>query len=424
VITDDIRSRDREINALVEYAQNSNNHGHLQAKMAESPLADWTFAIKANIAVKGFAHTAGIGAYRNRIASHDAFVVDCLRNAGAEIAGSANMEEAALGAVTNNPHFGKTHNPRRHGFTPGGSSGGSAAAVAAGLVRAALGTDTMGSCRIPAAYCGVVGFKPSFGRLSCRGVEPLSRRLDHVGILATSVADVTAAFAVLDRFDALDANAFSYAEIASPQRQRPTLTVLDAAATSGLTEPVRAAYASALTSLEAGGYTLVASHIDQTSLARARRAGLLLCEAELANTLSAPLSVMDGGVSPQLRAMIAFGANQSAPKLAAAHAVIDETELALREQLDGVDAICWPTSPQTAFSFDDAVPANQADFTCLANFTGAPAISLPLPVADGALPVGMQLMMARGRDRALLQLASQIESQLNSATDVSHRRTT
>jgi aspartyl-tRNA(Asn)/glutamyl-tRNA(Gln) amidotransferase subunit A len=187
---------------------------------------------------------------------------------------------------------------------------------------------------------------------------------------------------------------------------------------------VRAAYASALASLEASGCTLIARHVDQTRLARARRAGLLLCEAELANTLGAPLSVMDGGVSPHLRAMIAFGANQSAPKLAAAHAVIDETELVLREQLEGVDAICWPTAPQTAFSFDDTVPANQADFTCLANFTGAPAISLPLPVADGSLPIGIQLMMARGRDRALLQLASQIELQLNSVSDVSHRRTT
>jgi aspartyl-tRNA(Asn)/glutamyl-tRNA(Gln) amidotransferase subunit A len=160
VIADDIRSRDREINAFVEYATNTNNDGHLQAKTSARPLVDWAFAIKANIAVKGLAHSAGMDAYRYRIASGDAFVVECLRGAGAAIVGTVNMEEAALGAVTYNPHFGKTHNPHRHGFTPGGSSGGSAAAVAAGLVRAALGTDTMGSCRIPAAYCGVVGSNP------------------------------------------------------------------------------------------------------------------------------------------------------------------------------------------------------------------------------------------------------------------------
>jgi aspartyl-tRNA(Asn)/glutamyl-tRNA(Gln) amidotransferase subunit A len=120
------------------------------------------------------------------------------------------MEEAALGAVTNNPHFGKTHNPLRHGYTAGGSSGGSAAAVAAGMVRVALGTDTMGSCRIPAAYCGVVGFKPSYGRISMSGVEPLSRRLDHVGILANTVADVRDVFAVLDCFDPDDKDARQY----------------------------------------------------------------------------------------------------------------------------------------------------------------------------------------------------------------------
>lgn len=411
---DDIRSRDRAICAFVEFAEDSNQGGRFQAKSAENPLLDLTFAIKSNIAVSGLAHTAGMGAYRHRIATEDAFVVARLREAGAAIVGTVNMEEAALGAVTNNPHFGKTHHPQRHGLTPGGSSGGSAAAVAAGLTHAALGTDTMGSCRIPAAYCGVVGFKPSFGRLSCRGVEPLSRRLDHVGILANSVADVAAVFAVLDRFDVQDANAREYA---APfvKNTHLAIAVLDAASMADLTDAVRAAYVSALATLTASGYKLVPRHIDQSKLARARCAGLLICEAELANSLAKLLEEKGEGVSAHLREMIAFGTKQSAPKLAAAHATIDDAELTLRNQLEGVDAVCWPTAPQTAFSFDDPVPANQADFTCLANFTGAPAISLPIPAPVDSLPIGMQLMMARGQDAALLKLASQIESQLRIA---------
>ncbi len=382
------------------------------AKLPETPLQHWGFAIKSNIAVRGLPHTAGIGAYRQRIATEDAFVVQRLRAAGAEIVGTANMEEAALGAVTNNPHFGKTHNPHRQGFTAGGSSGGSAAAVAAGIARVGLGTDTMGSSRIPAAYCGVVGFKPSFGRLSMRGVEPLSRRLDHVGILARSVADVAATFTVLSHFDPHCADARQYdSEGADVARSAGSarLVVLDAASRRGLEASVAAAYGAALVKLQAAGHVLIERAVDQAMLAKARRAGLLLCEAELANTLAVPLAQNDAGISPALRKLIAFGAAQSAPKLAAAHAAIDDAVLLQRALQQDADALCWPTAPQTAFSFDSPVPPDQADFTCLANFTGAPAISLPLPRADNELPAGLQLVMPLGQDHALLRLAALID---------------
>jgi aspartyl-tRNA(Asn)/glutamyl-tRNA(Gln) amidotransferase subunit A len=120
-------------------------------------------AIKANIAVKGLPWHGGIEAYRDRIAERDAVSVQALRLAGAVIVGVLNMHEAALGATNDNLAFGRCHNPYRHGFTPGGSSGGSAVAVAAGLCAAALGTDTLGSVRIPAGYCGVFGCKPTHG---------------------------------------------------------------------------------------------------------------------------------------------------------------------------------------------------------------------------------------------------------------------
>lgn len=382
--------------------------GQFQAKSAENTLLDWTFAIKSNIAVAGLAHTAGIGGYRDRIAQTDAFCVARLRAAGAVILGTANMEEAALGAVTDNPHFGKTHNPRRAGFTAGGSSGGSAAAVAAGFVRAALGTDTMGSCRIPAAYCGVVGFKPSFGRISCDGVEPLSRRLDHVGILANTVADVRSVFAVLDCFDANDPDARRYDNTSAPRVAPIRLAVLDEASRAGLDADVRRDYERALDILAQAGYRLTPRAVDQTNLAAARRAGLLICESELSNTLSVLLAKDDGGVSALLRKLIAFGAAKSAADIAVADAAIDATASVSRDQLSDVDAACWPTAPQTAFAFSAQIPANQADFTCLANFTGAPAISLPIPSTPGAMPSGLQLMSAVGSDYALLDIASAV----------------
>ena len=422
-LLEDIQLRDREVGAFVAFAKSTKSptDGEFPAKSAENALQDWTFAIKSNISVGGLAHSAGIGGYRERVAAEDAFCVARLRLAGAAIIGTVNMEEAALGAVTNNPHFGKTHNPLRHGYTAGGSSGGSAAAVAAGMVRVALGTDTMGSCRIPAAYCGVVGFKPSYGRISMRAVEPLSRRLDHVGILANTVADVRDVFAVLDCFDANDAGARRYNNKSATWAKPIRLAVLDKASRAGLDADVRGDYESALDKMASAGYQLKERAVDQTKLAAARRAGLLICEAELSNTLSALLTKDDGGVSAHLRKLIAFGAAKSAADISAAHAAIDATAAVLREQLSDVDAVCWPTAPQTAFSFSAPVPANQADFTCLANFTGAPAISLPLPRAPGTMPSGVQLMMAPGEDGSLLNLADLlatiVESNRQNAND-------
>ncbi|MGL4542967.1 MAG: amidase family protein, partial [Polymorphobacter sp.] len=139
------------------------------ASGSNGPLAGLDIGIKANIAVKGLPWTAGMALHRDRIAGHDARAVADLRAAGATIIGMTNMEEAALGAKTDNPWFGATQNPHRIGFTPGGSSGGSGAAVAAGLCDAALGTDTMGSIRVPAAYCGIYGFKPANAAVSQDG---------------------------------------------------------------------------------------------------------------------------------------------------------------------------------------------------------------------------------------------------------------
>ncbi|MFM7460895.1 MAG: amidase [Burkholderiales bacterium] len=406
-VVQDVKLRDREVGAFMAFSESPKARidGQFQAKSDENALQDWTFAIKSNIAVAGLAHTAGIGGYRARIAAKDAHCVARLRTAGAAIIGTVNMEEAALGAVTNNPHFGKTHNPLRHGYTAGGSSGGSAAAVAAHMVRAALGTDTMGSCRIPAAYCGVVGFKPSYGRISMRGVEPLSRRLDHVGILANTVADVRDVFAVLDFFDANDACARQYDNAPATRVKPARLAVLDEASRAGLDADVRRDYESALDTIVRAGYPLTTRAVNQTKLAAARRAGLLICEAELSVTLADLLAKDDQGVSAHLRKLIAFGAAKSAADISIAHAAIDAAASVLRDQLADVDALCWPTAPQTAFDFSAPIPANQADFTCLANFTGAPAISLPIPGLPGSMPSGLQLMMAPGCDAALLDLA-------------------
>ncbi|MEP2178460.1 MAG: amidase, partial [Marinomonas sp.] len=159
---------------------------------ASDPLAGMTVGVKANIAVKGMPFHAGIGAWDNRKADADAEVVARLKSAGAVISGILNMEEGALGSKTDNPHFGPTQNPHKSGYSPGGSSGGSAAAVAAGLCDIALGSDTMGSVRIPAAHCGIYGFKPATDSISQIGLIPADPSLDAIGPLASNLDDLEA----------------------------------------------------------------------------------------------------------------------------------------------------------------------------------------------------------------------------------------
>ncbi|MFW5816746.1 MAG: amidase, partial [Wenzhouxiangella sp.] len=158
-------------------------------------------AIKDNLDLAGSPTTAGMLTRKHHLADSDAAVVRRLKAAGAIIVGKLHLTEAALGADGANPHFGNCQNPVKLGHSPGGSSSGSAAAVAAGLVPAALGTDTMGSVRIPAAYCGIWGFKPSFGLVSSAGSVAVSRRLDHVGPLTRSAEDLELLLSVMAGFD-------------------------------------------------------------------------------------------------------------------------------------------------------------------------------------------------------------------------------
>ena len=165
------------------------------------PLDGIPIALKDNIDLVDMPTTAGVAARRQHKAPADAAVTANLRDAGVVFLGKTNMHEAALGATTDNPSFGRCHNPHRYNYTPGGSSGGSAAAVTAGLCAAALGTDTLGSVRIPASYCGNFGYKPSDGLVSKRGIVPLSWTLDQVGLLAPRAEDLWLMLMAMSGFD-------------------------------------------------------------------------------------------------------------------------------------------------------------------------------------------------------------------------------
>ena len=390
------------INAFVEVSQT------LQAAdgvASLSVLAGSTFAVKDNIDVQGMASRCGLRALHAQPAAHDSLVVARLKAAGMACLGKLNMHAMALGATNHNADFGDGYNPARAGYTPGGSSGGSAAAVAAGLCGIALGTDTLGSVRIPAAYCGVVGFKPSFDALPTDGVMPLSRMLDHVGLLARGVEDVMAAFGIMNGHKTPSA-------IEAPKLSSLNLAIPADLDELGLTHEVSLAFEQSIKRLQDAGYSLQTVDFKHCDFAAQRKAGLLLCEAELRDTLALTLANHRDEMPNDLLAMLDFISKRSAQDIGRAVAVLVQGGQFLTQRVSPFDALLLPTTPQTSFDMKAAVPHNQADLTAMANMSGAPAISLPLPVAPGALPVGLQLVGHRGHDLQLLNIAHTLEKAL------------
>lgn len=410
-----IESANPSINAYLHVARESAIAGarasdaRRLANAAYHPLDGLPVAVKDNIAVAGMPWTAGMAAYRDRVAAEDAYCVARLRKSGAVILGKLHLHEAALGASSDNPHFGPCHNPHRIGFSPGGSSGGSAAALAARMAVLTLGTDTMGSVRIPAAYCGVVGLKPSNGRVSQRGLDTVSRRLDHVGPMARRVGDLGLIYQQISSLDAHDpqSRAVPLGHLAQSGAELRVGVMVDLDR-HGVDAKVADAFDGAIAALSACFPTQIEVRFDGIDFGRLRRAGLLIAESEMNLVHSQALAERPELFSPALREMLAFARSKSAVDLIAADRMLDTAIVRAREIFQRVDVLLTPTTPQTAFPFSTPTPVNQADLTSFANFAGLPALSLPAGKVDG-LPVGLQVIGPLGSDLALIELGEVIE---------------
>jgi Asp-tRNA(Asn)/Glu-tRNA(Gln) amidotransferase A subunit family amidase len=363
-----------------------------RAGAGRGPLDGVPVAVKNNVAVAGWPHTAGLAWRAEQRAAADAAVITRLRAAGAVLLGATNMDEAALGASGNNPHYGACQNPLRLGFSAGGSSGGSACAVRAGLAAWAIGSDTMGSVRIPAAYCGVVGFKPSFAALPTEGVIPLLAAFDHLGFLTRQVADLANLFGAL-----ADA---APAVPTAPRR----LGVLGLSDRVDLEPTVADAFARAQERAAAAGLELIELPGGDYEPGPTRRAGFLLAERALADWL-AEQGRSPHDLSPAAAKLVSFGANQPPAKLQRARERIQVTANQVARWFSRCDALLMPATPQTAFPLDRPVPDSQADFTVLANVTGMPAVSVPAAYSADSLPAAVQLMAPPGEDQMLMMLA-------------------
>lgn len=360
-----------------------------RAGAALSPLDGVPIAIKANIAVKGAPWHAGVGVYKNRIAEEDAECVARLRAAGAVILGVLNMHEGAFGATTDNPFFGRTHNPWRHGYTAGGSSGGSGAATAAGLCAAALGTDTLGSVRIPASFTGTVGHKPTQGLISTAGVVPMSWTLDHVGVHARSVEDCGLLLA-----GACGADGELAGDIAAPAPlaalKSSPYAVLDLDAVAKVSPAEARALHDAVERGRAAGLSFETIELKGYDFAAAVAAGITISAAESMVVHSEALAAHPEGFSEGYKAILAMGAARSAPDLARAYRDLAAMAEATREALSGYAGLILPTTPDPACPFEET-PRDVAVFTTLGNALGLPVTAFPtgfehgLPLSASAL---------------------------------------
>lgn len=363
------------------------------------PLDGIAVAVKDNIDVRGLATTAGIGHYRESLASGDAPVIRRLRAAGAIVIGKTNMHEAAMGATSDNPWFGRCENPRYPGYTPGGSSGGSAAAVAAGLCDLAVGTDSMGSVRIPAACCGVAGFMPTRESLDAGGTIPVSLRLDSLGLLARGAAGLRQAW-----------HALNGAKIDAQTESRNWRVLLVTGFSSrGFHAEIAPMMSQVDACLQRNGIRAECAMPQHLDLTRFREDCFVLCEIDAAKVHSPALAQGAAGFSAQLRAMLDYGARQTPQRRLDILNRLDAARAVLLALIMEFDVLMLPTMPRLPFRAGEAPPPDLAELTVLANIAGAPAVSIPWGEAPGGPPMSLQIVAAPGADRGLLEFAALME---------------
>ncbi len=379
-----LEAANKPLNAFTDFDRN--------ASCGAGPLAGVTVGVKANIAVKNMPWTAGCEVFRDRIAEKDAVVVDELRDAGAMIIGMLNMEEAALGAKTDNPWYGKTFNPHKDGYTPGGSSGGSGAAVAAGLCDVALGTDTMGSVRIPAAYCGVYGFKPAQSAISQDGLELAEQSLDCIGPLARNL-------------DLLEKTARIISDFGQDKAVTGSLATLVDTGVDCELEVIE----NFRDIMRWAGETIAVAQL-QSPLSRIRFAGFI----KTLKYMARPFTGHDQSkLSDGFRKLLTYGPDRKEADWEQDQAILKQT-VETMQQLVAKHGFCiLPTAPQGAFPHSDDAPLNQADYTCLANIANLPAISIPSGFNDAGMPLGLQIIASKGCEADLFALARKLDDKLH-----------
>ncbi len=458
------KAQNAELNAYLEFFSDAETDAAIEAAQkridadgSKSPtdggaplLCGIPFAMKDNILIEGRTASASSKMLENYKATYDSTVIQKLKAEGVLFIGRANMDEFAMGSSTEHSAFGSTKNPHDTSRVPGGSSGGSAAAVASNGALAALGTDTGGSIRQPAAHCGLVGLKPTYGAVSRHGLIALASSLDQAGPLTKTVADAKIIFEVLKGTDAMDSTTIPtpspYKEREVPKADangvsRMRVGVPHHLLESGVDEDVRANFDNTIAELKAAGHEVVDVSLPTSSYALAVYYVIQPAEA------SANLARFDGiryglakrgktllddyvetrteGFGEETKRRILLGTFVlSSGYIDAYYRKADAARAVLTKEYDDafekVDVIAFPATPSPAFKFgekSDPVAMYLEDiFTVTANLTGMPAISVPMgtvvrPGADGSdknLPTGIHFTAPKGAEHLLFTIGAAV----------------
>ena len=380
------------------------------------PLAGVPFAAKNLFDIQGLTTLAGSKILRDAPpAERDATAVARLKAAGAILVGALNMDEFAYGFSTENAHYGATRNPRDPSRIAGGSSGGSAAAVAAGLVPLAIGSDTNGSIRVPAALCGVLGLKPTYGRLSRAGVFPFVDSFDHVGPFARTAADLEAAFAAMDGPDPADPVCQAAPEPLGEDRASaaPRVGVLDGWFRAGATDDALAAVDRIAAALE------TASDASLPGAEAARSAAFCITASEGAALHRRRLAERPMDFDFATRDRLLAGLFLPAEAVMAARRVRRAFQAETRALFEHFDLLLAPATPCAAPRIGEAtvviggrdvpVRANLGLYTQPISFIGLPVIVVPVDGPAG-LPLGVQLIAPPWREDRLFAAAKRLEA--------------
>jgi aspartyl-tRNA(Asn)/glutamyl-tRNA(Gln) amidotransferase subunit A len=384
--------------------------GQVKSPSQANSLAGIPIAVKDLFETRGIRTTAGSKFFKDYVPVEDAAVIAKLKDAGAVIMGKTNTHEIALGVTTVNPHYGTCHNPWDQERIPGGSSGGSAVAVATGMALAALGTDTGGSIRIPASLCGVTGLKPTFGRVSVRGVFPLSWNLDHVGPLTRNVTDAALILQVIAGYDPDDpysinqpVDDYTLGIEKGIKERRVVLAVGDYVADTD---------AEILDAVEKAAYIFEkvgakVAKVDMSFLKEAAQANSSMTPADGAAYHQQRLTEHPDWFGADVRQRLETGRSLTSTEYILARRTQTEMKHRLDKFFEQYDLLLLPATPIPAPLIEGNDAIEQARrltrFTSPFNLTGLPALSIPCGFTQGGLPIGLQIVSRAWNEAAVLQ---------------------
>ncbi|WP_221563135.1 amidase [Alkalihalobacillus sp. TS-13] len=404
------------ITVMVEesLAQSMQAEQEIQEGKYKGRLHGVPIAVKDILQTKGVRTTGGSKIFENWMPDRDAVSVQKLKDAGAIIIGKANLHEFAMGATTENPHYGSTRNPWDLKKIPGGSSGGSAVATAAGMAFGAIGTDTAGSIRLPAAMCGTVGFKPTYNLVSQKGSFPFSWSLDHVGPMTRTVNDAVIMLETMkEKIEKMEeAKVIPLENLKGMRLGFPEGYML-----SGIEPGVKRVIEKALDRLQDLGAEIIP--IELPLIEQALDALKTIAQSEVLSFHGPLLNKYGHLYGEDLKYRFRFGHDIPAIAYINAQRIRKQFIKKTLRQMENIDALVGPTNVQEPFEIGTMVPEQAISnmFTLgktpLANILGFPALSVPCGFTQAGIPVGLQLIGKPYSDRNVLQIGECYEKAEN-----------